>query len=208
LGYVTFKYPNRVVIIGGGKIRMTVQGNLLSKTLVIGIIFLFIGMSIIPSIGNISKASSILGFTSIEIHQPVPKIICSGVFEDSYVEPGQNVTGMIKICNCGDELSLLNWHVDTTNVPTWGTWKFIPDNGTDVLKPNCAVVDVGVQLTSEWGEYCGKITIYNSDNLTDYCEVHVWFKPRVKATTYSLFQFLFERFPFLEVFLRAMNLLK
>ncbi len=45
----TFKYSTRVVIIEGGKIRMAYQGNLLSKTLVIGIILLFIGMSIIPS---------------------------------------------------------------------------------------------------------------------------------------------------------------
>jgi outer membrane protein assembly factor BamB len=32
--------------------------------------------------------------------------------------------------------------------------------------------------------------------------------PRTKSTTYSLFQLLLDRFPFLEVFLRAMNLLR
>jgi outer membrane protein assembly factor BamB len=58
----TFKYPNRVVIIGGGMKRMAYQGNLLSKTMVIGIILLFIGMSIIPSIAvdtvNVENANS------------------------------------------------------------------------------------------------------------------------------------------------------
>jgi hypothetical protein len=141
-------------------------------------------------------------------HSPVPKIDCMGAFEDSNVEPGQNVSGQIKICNRGDELSLLNWEIDTIDVPTWGTWKFIPESDTNLSQGYCDICSVGVQLTSEEGDYCGIITIYNSDNLTDYCEVYVWFKPRVKATTYSLFQFLLERFPFLEVFLRAMNLLR
>ena len=141
-------------------------------------------------------------------HPPVPKIVCIGAFEDSYVEPGQNVSGLIKICNIGDELSFLNWEIDTIDVPTWGTWEFIPESDTNLSQGDCDICSVGVQLTSEEGDYCGIITIYNSDNLTNYCEVVVWFKLKVKATTYSLFQFLFERFPFLEVFLRAMNLLR
>ena len=207
--YVTFIYPISDVSIEGGKIRMAYQGNLLSKTLVIGIIFLFIVMSVVSSTGNIGKASSILGFTSMENHLPVSKIACSGVFEDfSDVELGQNVYGQIKICNIGDELSFLNWHVDTTNLPTWGTWEFIPESDTNLSQGYCDICSVGVQIISEEDDYYGIITIYNSDNLTDYCEVSISVRPRVKATLNTLFPWLLERFPMLEVFLRAMNLLR
>ena len=49
-----------MLFIEGGKIRMTYQGNLLSKTLVIGILILFVGMSVVPSIsGNISESNII-----------------------------------------------------------------------------------------------------------------------------------------------------
>jgi len=57
---VTFIYPLSDVIIGGGKIRMVFQGNLLSKTSVIGILILLVGMSVVPSIsGNISESNII-----------------------------------------------------------------------------------------------------------------------------------------------------
>ncbi len=104
---------------------------------------------------------------------PVPKICCAAVgmhFGD--VDPGQDVTAQIKVCNCGDPMSFLNWHVDTTNLPTWGTWKFIPESGTDLLEPNCAIIDVECTVTEEEGEYTGTIKIYNSDNSSDFCEIY------------------------------------
>ena len=186
------------------------QGNLLSKTLVIGIIILFIGMSVVSSTGNLSNSLSIYKSNNPLYepnYQPVPKITCAAIGLDfREAGPGDNVTGQIKVCNCGDELSLLNWHVNTTNVPTWGIWKFIPESGTELLMPNCAVIDVKCTVTQE-DESSFIIYVYNTDNLSDYCEV-VTSRPRNKATTYSLFQLFFERFPLLEVFLRAMNLLR
>ncbi len=301
-----------MLLFEGGKIRMAYQGNLLSKTLVIGIIILFIGMSVVSSTGNISKESfiyksnnppyepsnpyppgdlpvpidvnlswyggdfdpedtvtydvyfgefdpfgfppfngsvgpypanqtriwydipgvlefdtkyywriraydnhgasnmsSIWTFTTEPNYPPVPKICCASVGLDfREVGPGQNVTGQIKVCNCGDELSFLNWHVDTASVPTWGTWEFIPENGTELLAPNCAIIDVKCTVREE-DEYSYIIYVYNTDNLSDYCEVSTSVPPPYKATTYSLFQLFFNRFPLLEVIiLRAMNLLR
>ena len=55
---VTFKYHLSDVIIGGGMKRMPYQGNLLSKTLVIGIIILFVGISVVSSIIGIAEDKS------------------------------------------------------------------------------------------------------------------------------------------------------
>ena len=168
-------------------------------------------MSVVSSTGNLSSSSSICKSNNplYELnYQPVPKITCasSGLWFE-IVPPGQIVYAQIKVCNCGDELSFLNWHVDTTNVPTWGIWKFIPESGTELLMPNCAVIDVKCTVTEEEGKYFYEINIYNTDNLSDYCTI-VAIRPRNKTTTYSLFQLLFDRLPFLEVFLRAISLLR
>jgi len=214
---VTFIYPISDDNIGGGKIRMTVQGNLLSKTLVIGIIILFIGMSVVSSTGNLINSSSICKSNNPLYepnYPPVPKIDCAsyGLWFGK-VKSGQNVSGMIKVVNRGDNLSLLNWHVDTTNVPTWGTWEFIPENGTDLPYTdspfhNFAIIYVKCTITEEKGEYIGQIYVYNTDDTSDWCAtISYCIIPRNRATTYSLFQLFLDRFPLLEVFLRAMNLL-
>ncbi len=192
---------------------MDKQTGLLSKTLVIGILILLIGMSVVSSTGNISKSSFICKSNNHPYepnYSPVPKITCaSSGLEFEKVPPGQIVYAQIKVCNCGDELSFLNWHVDTTNVPAWGTWEFFPENGTNLLEPYCAIIDVKCTITEEIDEYISQIYLYNTDNSSDYCMVvvHVYV-PRNKSTTYSLFQWFYDRFPFLEVFLRIMNLLR
>ena len=137
---------------------------------------------------------------------PVPAICCSAVgmtFGD--VEPGQNVTGQIKVCNCGDELSFLNWHVDTASAPTWATWKFMPESGTDLLEPNCAVVDVEGKITEDEGEYTGTIRIYNSDNSSDFCEITTSAKvivPRARTVHNQFFLNLLQQFPALYLILK------
>jgi hypothetical protein len=137
---------------------------------------------------------------------PVPAIACSGVgtaFGD--VDPGQNVTCQIKVCNDGEPVSFLNWEVDTTNVPTWGTWKFIPEFGTDVLHPNCEVIDVECTITSEEGDYSGTITVINSDDPSDTCSVTVSANvivPRARTVHSPLFMNLLQQFPALYLIIK------
>jgi hypothetical protein len=139
---------------------------------------------------------------------PVPKICCTGVgmaFGEVDPKTSLNVSGQIKICNCGDPMSFLNWEVDTTNVPTWGTWKFTPDSGTDLLEPNCAVVDVACQVTGTAGDYTGVIKVYNKDDPSNFCEVSTSvsvIKPRARTGYNPFFLNLLQQFPALYLIIK------
>ena len=138
---------------------------------------------------------------------PVPKICCSAVgmaFGDQ--DPEANVTGQIKVCSCGDPMSALNWAVDTSTYPTWATWKVIPESGTDLYEPSCAVIDIEAQITDAEGDYTGKIKIYNTDDPTDFCEITTSVSvivPRAR-TTHNLFILnLLQQFPALYLIIKA-----
>ncbi len=70
LQIVTFKYPNADEYIGGGMKSMDKPRGLLSKTLVIGIIILIVGMSITPSIASDSVKKSYIPI-SYTPHDPI-----------------------------------------------------------------------------------------------------------------------------------------
>ena len=61
---------------------------------------------------------------------PEPKISCEGNLLWEKVKMGSTVNATFRVCNDGDEGSLLNWKVDT--YPTWGNWTFTPSSGTDL----------------------------------------------------------------------------
>ena len=109
---VTFKYPNTDDIIEGGKTRMAYQGNWLSKTLVIGIIALLIGMSSIPTIASDTASSttldndgSLLGYVNDTSGNPIECALVRVYFHGTYEEDYSDSTGYyhvtnIHICNC------------------------------------------------------------------------------------------------------------
>ena len=72
---------------------MANQGNLFSKTLVIGIIFLFIGMSVVSSTGNIDKASFIFKSNNppYEPSNPIPQ------------DGAENVSIYVSLCWTGGD---------------------------------------------------------------------------------------------------------
>ena len=130
----------------------------------------------------------------------IPKICCDPVglnFGDE-IPVGTTVSGQIYVCNCGDPGSFLNWYVDTTNVPSWGTWTFTPDSGTGVPETGpCAIVNVTCVVTTA-GTYTGDIYVYNADDPTDFCVCTTggtW--PRTTSMNHPLLQWLLQQFPLL-----------
>lgn len=135
---------------------------------------------------------------------PVPNIECIAVGMDfGKASPGEDVNGQIEVCNDGDPGTFLNWYVDTTNLPPWGTWKFTPSNGSDLFEPDCEIVNVVCTVTDLEDEYIGTITVYNADDLSNFCVVDTSIKvPRTKTLYHPLlirlFKFLPNVFPILK----------
>jgi len=103
---------------------------------------------------------------------PIADLDCEGSLSWEEVNAGSNVTGSFKVKNIGEEGSLLNWSIDS--YPSWGTWTFTPDNGTELPDGGSVTVAVSVVAPSEKNsEYSGKVKIVNSDNATDFCEIDV-----------------------------------
>jgi hypothetical protein len=136
---------------------------------------------------------------------PIPLICCDpvGLYFGDKLPAGIIVTGQIYVCNCGTPGSYLNWYVDTTNVPSWGTWTFTPNSGTGVPETGpCAIVNVTCVVTTA-GTYTGDIYVYNADDPTDFCKCTTggtW--PRPKALNYPFIAWLIQQFPFLKTLLR------
>lgn len=119
--------------------------------------------------GNIDLAFVITG------HEPIPDLICKGSLSWTRVKPASTVTGNFDVGNDGDIGSLLNWAVETTSLPSWGTsWSFTPASGTGLPKGSWTTVAVSVVAPNEKNKnYTGKIKVINTDDSSDYCEIDV-----------------------------------
>ena len=106
------------------------------------------------------------------------------------VPPGGNVTGFIQIINAGGEDTRLNWKI--AEYPSWGTWKFIPENGQN-LKPEDGPVQVEVEVEApeEKDRFEGNVKIINLDNPDDYEIVPVSLStPKNKAINIQFLRYL------------------
>lgn len=135
------------------------------------------------------------GYEICEIGAPIPDLCCEGSLSWDEVKPNSTVTGTFKVCNCGEEGSLLNWQYQSG--PDWGIWEIEPDSGTDLAAGDCVTVTVNVTAPEDENtEFTGNITIINTDDPSDYCEIPVTLKtPKNKALSFNLLEWLFERFP-------------
>jgi len=133
---------------------------------------------------------------SFKLTGPAAKIICDPVgMNFGKAKAGDTVTGQIYVCNEGTPGSLLNWHVDTASVPSWGTWTFTPSSGTGLAKGDCEIVDVTCVLTKTQGNYTGDITIFNSDEPTDFCKVATSVEVPRDRSHNAFFWNLLQQFP-------------
>jgi hypothetical protein len=128
---------------------------------------------------------------------PQPDLHCDGSLSWSSVTAGSTVEGSFEVSNIGDNGSMLTWQIDST--PSWGTWSFVPSNGTDLPKGTIQVVNVTVVAPSEkHAEFNGTVRVVNLENPDDYEDIPVYLKTplTLKNPSFQLFlERLFQRFP-------------
>ncbi len=136
---------------------------------------------------------------------PLPDLDCEGDLRWIDVKPGDTVTGYFKVGNFGETDSLLNWRVD--NWPTWGGWSFFPNNGSELPAGNWVNGTVTIDVPFEqYQNFTGNITIVNSDNPSEYCEIEVFLqtpKDRIPFVPIlsRIFARIMQRFPILQWFI-------
>jgi len=125
-----------------------------------------------------------------------PAICCNGSLVWEKVTGGNTVNGTIEVCNCGDNESLLNWNIDPTTIPAWGTWNISQTSGTDLAKDNCVTITVEVVAPAEKKKtFTGTIRINNTDNSSDFCEIDISLTtPRARAG-FNLLEWILQKYP-------------
>ena len=133
---------------------------------------------------------------------PKPDLECEGELRWYEITPSATVSGNFKVGNIGEPNSLLNWYVD--NWPIWGSWDFSPISGSELPDGNWINVTATVEAPFDQNQnYTGNITIVNSDDSSDYCEIFVFLQTPRNRYSYNqlLLRFLariFQRFPIFE----------
>jgi hypothetical protein len=137
----------------------------------------------------------------IDGEPPLPNLECEGDINWADAIPGETVTGYFKVGNFGETDSLLNWNVDSW--PAWGGWSFEPSSGIELPAGNWINGTVTVEVPYEqYQNFSGNITIVNTDNLTDCCEINVYLEtPRSRIPILPIlskvFSRIIQRFPIL-----------
>jgi lantibiotic modifying enzyme len=147
-----------------------------------------------------SVGTSGVGHFFLKMYDPPdnPDLICSGNLNWVDVKPGSNVTGGFQVENIGDPCSLLDWEI--IEWPEWGTWSFIPENGTDLLAGE--IVDIIVEIAvpnEEESIFTGEIILINIEDPNDTCSIDIELTtPRIRCAHHRFFLKLFDRLLFLE----------
>lgn len=134
-------------------------------------------------------------------------LVCNGSLNWDDVPAGGTVTGIFTIENNGYRYSELSWAVDEK--PTWGVWTITPESGTG-LTPGMGAITVQVLVTAPQKknrQFTGKLTVINTENASDYCEIDIYLKTPTSAPfTFKGFivEWLVERFPNAFPFLRIL----
>ena len=127
-----------------------------------------------------------------------PDLVCNGSLRWENVKPGETVTGSFTIENHGYLYSELSWEVGEK--PTWGTWTITPESGTG-LTPWMGQITVEVSVIAPQKknkQFTGKLTIINTENVSDSCEIDIYLKTPTNAPfTFKGFivEWLVERSP-------------
>jgi hypothetical protein len=119
-------------------------------------------------IGNYLYYNRLINYTD-------PDLTCNGTLTWTEIKPGATVQGNFTVSNIGAPLSFLNWEIVSS--PDWGTWSFTPSSGMNLPSGEIVTVHVKVVAPNEKNtQFQGNITIVNSEDLNDYCILHVSLK--------------------------------
>jgi hypothetical protein len=135
-----------------------------------------------------------------------PKLECDGDFKQTKVSPGANITGNFTVRNNGDAGSVLQWRIDNSSLPSWGSnWTFTPSAYFQTPATSWINVTVNVSIPDKKNkEFTGTIKVVNAVNSSEYCEIDISIKTPRSRTTYNLLLVrLFEQFPNLFPLLRC-----
>jgi len=139
--------------------------SICKKTLVIGIILLFVGVSV-------SSAISIIKNVDVSSFDPKPDLECEGSIINHRVKPGYTFDSLFSIWNEGEEGSLLNWEI--VSWPDWGSWSFNQLNGSNLEASEMVGIEVTITVPDEGnGNFLGDIRVINTDDSSDYDDVGV-----------------------------------
>jgi len=100
-------------------------------------------------------------------------LTCEGSFHWEEVPTGETVTGSFTVENTGYLYSELSWEIIET--PPWGEWTITPESGSG-LRPGMGPITVQVTVIAPQKrneQYTGKLTIINTDDPTDYCDINI-----------------------------------
>jgi len=130
--------------------------------------------------------------------KPIPDLDCLGTLSWTDISPGDTVTSSFMVANNGDIDSELSWEIESN--PMWGTWKFLPSNGSG-LTPVMGALTVAVEVVApneKNKEFTGEVKVVNTEDSSDYHMIHVSLTtPKDKSFIFNfpLLNWLFERFP-------------
>ena len=138
-----------------------------------------------------------LSFVLTDGEPAIPVLECDGEIRQTEVPPGTNVTGDFQVRNNGDASSVLQWRIENSSIPNWGSnWTFTPSADFQTPDMGWLTVIVNVTAPSEKGEYTGKIKVVNAVDPSDNCEIDVSLTvPRTRAAHNALLTRLFDCFP-------------
>lgn len=126
-------------------------------------------------------------------------LFCEGTLSWVDVKPSDTVEGDFTVKNVGGAGTMLDWEIGYD--PSWGTWSFDPESGTD-LTPEDDPVTVHVTCIAPEDkneEFVGKIKIVNAENPEDYCYIDVSLTtPMNKPYFFQYLQNIIQQFPVLE----------
>jgi len=128
--------------------------------------------------------------------QSIPDLNCSGSLSWSNIKPNATLTGAFQIGNTGDPGSLLNWTI--VSHPTWGTWTFSPENGTNLAANSWVTVHVTCLAPAvENTQFTGVIKLTNAENASDNCSISVSLKTPIslEISIHQIMKELFARCP-------------
>jgi len=125
----------------------------------------------------------------------VEDLFCEGQINWDNIRPGAMVTSSIAVYNIGDPNSELNWSI--CNTPSWGTWVFSPNSGTNLM-PTASPTVINVTAIAPSGinsNYAGQIKICNDENSSDFCFIDVILTtPKHKFSSLPLFFSIVEQY--------------